>query len=216
MGIVLDIILAGLIIVAFMVGYRKGFVKSVWKIAALVITIILVMILKNPTAEFLTGTSFADTLHTKISESVSVPYGGGVNISDALNLPEFLKPQVSSGIENAGNVITSVNETTANMLTSVFIKIIAGAGLFIVIRLILMAAYMIINGVAKLPVIKGVNKTAGGLLGVINIVFIVFLLLSLVSLFASADSGLFEMINSTYVVKYLYNYNILLQIFMKI
>ena len=216
MGLVLDLILAAMIIIAFIVGYRKGFVKSVWKIAALVITIILVMIFKNPAAEFLAGTPFADTLHTKISESVSVPYGGGVNISDALNLPEFLKPQISSSIKSAGDAVASVNETTANMLTSVFITIIAGAGLFIVIRLILMAAYMIINGAANLPVIKGVNKTAGGLLGVVNIVFIIFLLLSLVSLFASADSSLFEMINSTYIVKYLYNYNILLQIFMKI
>jgi len=47
-------------------------------------------------------------------------------------------------------------------------------------------------------------------------IFIIFLLLALVSMFAPAESNLYEMIDKTYAVKYLYNYNILLQLFMKI
>ena len=40
--------------------------------------------------------------------------------------------------------------------------------------------------------------------------------IALVSMFAPAESNLYEMIDKTYAVKYLYNYNILLQLFMKI
>ena len=59
------------------------------------------------------------------------------------------------------------------------------------------------------------NKLAGGILGAVNILFVVFVLLALTALFAPSESGLFELIDSSYVVKYLYNYNILLQIFIK-
>ncbi|MGN0106117.1 MAG: CvpA family protein [Hominilimicola sp.] len=216
MSLVLDIILAALILISFMIGYKKGLVKSIWKIAALAITIILVIALKNPAVSFLSGTAMADNINAKISETIHIPQGGGVDISDSLNLPDFLKVEVNSGIESAQNAANSVNDAAASALTTLFLTIITCVALFIIIRLILMAVYMIINGITEAPIIKGVNKFSGGLLGAVNMVFVIFLLLSLVSLFAPADSQLFEMIESTYVVKYFYNYNILLQLFMKI
>ena len=75
---------------------------------------------------------------------------------------------------------------------------------------------MIINGITEAPIIKGVNKFMGGIFATINIIFIIFLLLALVSMFAPVESNLYEMIDKTYAVKYLYNYNILLQLLMKI
>ncbi len=214
MNFIPDIILIALIVISFAVGHKKGFVKSVWKIVALAVTIVLVISLKQPAVDFLSGTEFAKTVNTKITESVQIPQGGGVNVAENLNLPEFMQSSVNEQIEQ--NAMSSVNETVASSLTNVFITIIACVALFIIIRLLLMAAFMIINGVTKLPVIKGMNKLLGAVFMTINTVFIIFLLLALVSLFAPADSELFEMINNTYFVKYFYNYNILLQLFMKI
>ncbi len=216
MSIVLDIILAALIVISFIIGYKKGFVNSVWKIAALIITIVLVMALKNPAIEILSGTGAAESISEKISETVSIPQGGGVNIAESLNLPEFLQSEVSEQISGASGAVTSLNDAVNTSLTGLFITIIVCVGLFIIIRLILAAVHLIINAVTKAPVIKGANKFLGGLLAAVNAVFIAFVLLALVSLFAPADSGLFEMIDNTYVVKYFYNYNILLQLFMKI
>ncbi|MCC8160679.1 MAG: CvpA family protein [Oscillospiraceae bacterium] len=216
MSIVLDIILAALIVISFIIGYKKGFVNSVWKIAALIITIVLVMALKNPAIEILSSTGAAESISEKISETVSIPQGGGVNIAESLNLPEFLQSEVSEQISGASGAVTSLNDAVNTSLTGLFITIIVCVGLFIIIRLILAAVHLIINAVTKAPVIKGANKFLGGLLAAVNAVFIAFVLLALVSLFAPADSGLFEMIDNTYVVKYFYNYNILLQLFMKI
>lgn len=214
MNIIPDLILMALIIIAFIAGYKKGFIKSVWKIAALIITIILVLTLKTPAINYLSGTNLASSLNTKISETVNIPQGGGVNIAEVLNLPEFMRGDINTQINN--NIVSSVNDTVNNSLTSLFLTIIVSVALFIIIRLLLSAVFMIINTISKAPVINGVNKTAGGILAVINIIFIVFLALALVSLFAPAESSLFEMIEHTYVVKYLYNYNILLQLFMKV
>ncbi len=216
MNIIADIILAAIILIAFIVGYKKGFVQSIWKIAALVITIVLVIALKNPAINFLSGTNMADSINTKISQTVHLPQGGGVNIAENLNLPEFMREQVEGAIESAGNAINNMNDAVSLSLTGICITIITCIALFIIIRLLLMAARMIIEGVTKAPVIKGTNRFLGGLLAVVNAIFLVFLLLALVSLFAPADSGMFAVIEHSYVVKYLYNYNILLQLFMKI
>lgn len=216
MNIIFDIILLTLLVISFIIGYRKGFVKTIWKIAALVITIVLVMALKAPAANMLMGTRMAENIHTGISENVRIPQGGGVNIAENLNLPEFMQAEVNDRLNSTQDAISSVNATTADVLTGIFVTIIACVVLFIIIRLILMAVYMIINGVTKVPVIRGINRLAGGLLAVVNMIFVIFLLLSLFSLYAPADSNMYEIIEKTYVVKYLYNYNILLQLFMKI
>ncbi len=216
MSIILDIILLTLLVISFIIGYKRGFIKSIWKITALVITIVLVMALKTPAENMLKGTQMAEGIHNSISEKVRIPQGGGVNIAETLNLPEFMQSAVNTRLNGEEGVVTSLNLTAAQVITGISITIIACVGLFVIIRLILMAAYIIISGTAKLPVIRGVNKFIGGIFGAVNMVFIIFLLLAIVSLYASADNKLFEMINDSYIVKYFYNYNILLKLFMRI
>lgn len=213
MNIIPDIILAAILVIAFIAGYKKGFIQSVWKIAALAVTIVLVIVLKNPAVTFLYGTNFASALHERIAETVNIPSGGGVNIAETLNLPEFMQGDLNSTVSNG---VESVNNTAVDYLTGIFLTVIACVALFIIIRLVLMAVYMIINGVSKFPVINGVNKCVGGILMAVNIVFIIFLAFALMSIFAPADSDFYDIINNTYLVKYFYNYNILLQLFMKL
>lgn len=216
MSIILDFILAAAVFISFIIGCQKGFVKSIWKIAALAVTIVLVITLKEPAINFLSETKFASDINTKISEKIDLPQGGGVDIAESLNLPEFMHNDVNDKIESTQGAVSSVKDTAVSSLTGLVIQIIACAALFIIIRLILTAVFMIINGITKAPVIHSMNKFLGGLFWSVNIIFIIFLLLALVSILTPADSGLFEAINNTYAVKYLYNYNILLQLFMKL
>lgn len=210
---ILDIIVIAVILIVFKIGYKKGFVKSIQKLAALVLTVILMLILKNPAVNFLSQTPLALTISDKISQTVTLPQGGGVDTAEILNLPQFMSSEVNNQISEAGGMI---NDTVNTSLTSLFITIIAFIGLFVIIRILLAGVFLIINSVTELPLIKGVNKLIGGLLAVVNIMFILCLLLAAVSLFAPADSNLFEQINNTHLVKYFYNYNILLQLFMKV
>jgi hypothetical protein len=217
MSILFDAVFVALIVAAFIVGSKKGFVKSIWKIAALVITIVLVMLLKTPATNLLMNSDFAVKLSTRISETIEIPSGGGVNIAENLNLPQNIQPQINDTLNNAQDTAAiSVGVAATDVLTGVIITAVACVSLFIVIRLILMAAYMIINGVTKLPIISGANKIAGGLLGAVNMIFIVYILLTIMMIYINADSALPEIINKTYIVKYLYNYNILLKLFMKV
>lgn len=215
MSLILDIALAALLILAYIFGRKKGLLKSVWKIAALVLTVAAVLLLKNPAIEFISGTRAASGIYQSIADKVHLPQGGGVNITESLHLPEFMQPQIDAGIESMQSTASAVNDAAAMSLTKIIILIAVCIALFIIIRLLLAGVYYILNGLTKAPVIKGANRLAGGLLGMVNMVFIIFLALALFTMFAPGDSFLFEAIDKSYLVKYFYNYNILLQLFMR-
>ncbi len=215
MSIALDIALAAIVIIAFVRGMKKGFVKSVRKTAALALTVALVSVLKKPALNYLSGTDMARRVSEKISETVRLPQGGGVNIAERLNLPEAMEGVVRESVSKIDIAAGSVNDAVSSSLTGLFMSIIVCVALFVIIRLLIAGVFLIADGFSKLPAVKSVNSFLGGLLGVINIVFIIFLALAFASLFTPADSALFDTINGTYAVKYLYNYNILLRIFMK-
>lgn len=91
--------------------------------------------------------------------------GGGVDIAETLNLPEFIQSDMTNQIDSTNNAVNSINEKTVMWLTNLCLTVIACVALFIIIRLILMAVYMIINGITEAPIIKGVNKFMGGIFG---------------------------------------------------
>lgn len=115
MNITLDIILLAVLVISFVIGYKKGFVKSVWKIVALVVTIVLVLALKTPTVNFLAGSALANNISTKIAENVNIPQGGGVDIAETLNLPEFIQSDMTNQIDSTNNAVNSINEKNRNV-----------------------------------------------------------------------------------------------------
>lgn len=128
MNITLDIILLAVLVISFVIGYKKGFVKSVWKIVALVVTIVLVLALKTPTVNFLAGSALANNISTKIAENVNIPQGGGVDIAETLNLPEFIQSDMTNQIDSTNNAVNSINEKTVMWLTNLCLTVIAWRG----------------------------------------------------------------------------------------
>ncbi len=215
MSIIADICLAAIFVAAFVYWYSKGLIKSVWKIVALAATIILVMLLKTPVTDYISQTKLAENINNSLSQVITVPPGGGVNIAENLNLPEVIQDKLMIGIDSSLSTADAIKNAAANALTGAIINIGVCVVLFIFIRLVLMVLYIIIDSAAKLPILKGTNKFLGGLLGVINILFIVLLILMLLAMYAPSDSGLYEIINNSYLVRFLYNNNILLKLFIR-
>ena len=215
MSIIADLCLAAIFIAAFVYWHNKGLVKSIWKIAALAATIILVIFLKDPVADYIKQTKIAENINQSLAQVITVPPGGGVNIAQSLNLPEVIQGSLQIGIDSSLSTAEAMKTAAAAALSDAIINIGVCALLFIIIRLLLMLAYILVDSATKLPVIKGTNKFLGGLLGVVNILFIVFLALMLLAMYAPSDSGLYGIIDHTYLVKFLYNNNILLKLFIK-
>ena len=80
---------------------RKAKEKRGITLIALVVTIVLVLALKTPTVNFLAGSALANNISTKIAENVNIPQGGGVDIAETLNLPEFIQSDMTNQIDIA-------------------------------------------------------------------------------------------------------------------
>lgn len=213
---ILDIIVIGLVVLSFIISAKKGFVKSVWKIAALVITIALVMALKTPSVEFLAKTNVADTVYDFISERLTVDTeslnGNELTAESNMGIPQIVASQIT---ETAGESINRGTDALTRQLTVFALNIIASVGLFIVIRVGLMIVFQVLDGASWLPVINQANAFLGGVLGAINMLALIYIACALLSLF-SADSEVVGLINQSTIVKYFYNYNILLQLILKV
>lgn len=221
---ILDLIVIAIIILAFIISLKKGLIKSVWKIVALVLTIVLVIALKTPTVNYLAGTELADRIYTSMSENLSVELENPVSdedISDNNTIPQYIMAEMIKAVDtdsiydNINSSIEKASDELARRLTMLMLKIIAVVGLFILIRVLLMFVFMILNGISKFPVIGHANAFLGGMLGIINALAIIYILCAIISLFPM-NSGIYDLINQSYIVKYFYNYNILLQLIMKI
>lgn len=217
---ILDIIFAAVLIIAFITGCKQGLIKSVWRIAAWIVTIIAVYAALTPVISFLHGTALAENIYGSVYEAVSgwIPQSEGVNLAELTSMPEWMvagaDKQINEAVSTMNESIENAAAAASQNITDVVIKIIATAGLFIIIRLVLSILFRLLDGASKLPVIGGANKLLGGAFSVISVTIGVYLVLALISLFA--NPSVYGYINESTAVRYLFNNNILMQIFMGI
>lgn len=221
---VLDLIVAAIILLAFIINLKKGLVKSVWKIAALILTIVLVIALKTPTVNYLAGTELANRIYSSVSESLSVKLenpASDIEESKDNSVPQYIMSEMIKTVDadsiydNINSSIEKGTDELARRLTMLTLKIITIVGLFILIRVLLMIVFMILDGASKLPVIGQANALMGGIFGVINALAIIYIVCAIISLLP-VNSDVYDLINQSYIVKYFYNYNILLQLIIKV
>lgn len=231
-AVILDAVLVFVLLLSFFLGARRGLIKSVWKMGAWIITIILVMTLKTPFTSMLAQTPTATRIYNSITEKITPVfmdnlYDGKLSapqkneIARTLHLPSVVVSQVLHDYDTeavAAGTTTAVKRAVDNIaraLTMMIIGFIASVVLFILIKIAMFIIYRILDAFSKLPVIRGANKFLGAILGFVNAFLIICIVCAIISFAASDNSEIYRMINETYVVKYFYNYNILLQLFMK-
>lgn len=230
---VIDIFAIAIILFGVARGRKKGLVKSLQRIASWIITILLVFLLSDTAVNIMSQTPVADKVYDSVHSQVSEKAAGldlsaldnadNANefISRATGMPQVLVPHVFGNIKTE-EIKNSVNESVENAAASIaktvselLIKIIANLLLFILIKIAITIFFSVLNGVTSLPVLKGINGFLGMLFGFVNIMFIIYLVCALLYIILPVNSGIYSAINGTYLVRYLYNHNILLQLFMK-
>lgn len=206
--VILDIIFIAIMAISMIVGYKQGFFKSIRGISAWVITAVVVYLALTPAANFISGTKIADKVYTSVYTSISAKTVSG----DFLPLPEWIAKDTPI-TDNINNGIERVAEAAAQAVTDKAVKIIAVIGLFIIIRLLLSVLFKMLDGILKLPVLNGINRLFGALFSAISLLFAIYIVFALIALFA--NPSIYEYINNTVIVKYLFNNNILMAFFLK-
>lgn len=213
-----------LILTLFVVkGVLKGALRSALSLLGVILTAYFSSILGKDLAAWLYDTFFKQSIINSVSDSINSSIGQ--NTADVIaqivdNLPfiSLLNPDLS----NSATVVSAIESgslTAANTVESVlspiiigFISILTTIFLFILISFAVRFLIRLILKVGKLPVLSQFNRILGGVLGLFSgtvIIMLLILILKLIAAFGSANQLLSdEVINSTYLFKLFYNFNI--------
>ncbi len=221
-------------LVCLIVGYARGFIKIVASLAVTIATIVLVMFLSPYVSDFILQ-------HTPIEKAVQKRCVE-IFASDAEEIPEetmeealkgeLTREQQISLIENAkvpsvlekmlldnnnseiyeSLGVTTFGEYICKYLAKLIADILAFLITFIVITIIARIVLGILGVIGKLPIIGGLNRFAGGVLGLVSGLLIVWILFVVITLLYQTSFGMtcFENITESEFLTFLYDNNLLM------
>ena len=162
-----------------LLGFKKGFVRSVVGILSLAASAVLAWLLYPVVSDILTSLGIKMALTENIQGSLGEYIGGGGELS---MLPQGIRAAIESG---RAELISSAADTAAQIA----LNIIAFIAVLIVSRIIIWLAVRLLNIIAKLPVIGLFNRAAGMLLGALQGVAVVYIILTVIYATAPMDGG---------------------------
>ena len=193
---VIDIIIIVGILLSVFLGYKKGFIKLSVSLVALVVAIIATCVLTIPITNFLVkSTQIDDTIKSGIIKEVNNIIGE--NNSEGISLEL---------IEKAKNGLL---EDYAQDISIQILRVGVGIVLFLGVRIGLIFVTAIAELVAKIPGIKQINEIGGVLYGLLRALILIYAILLIVGLVQNMNptSSIENIMNDTYVTKWLYNNN---------
>ena len=226
MGIVLDVVIVALIAIFAIVGFRKGFFKSVLALVSSLATIIISIFCASPFAKLLNKIyDFTGLIGNKLSSGIasmgvfySQPIPDGMSGADVVNnIPSstngFLKklmayvlnPLSASDIQGL-----TVAEIVSGAFASIIMLIVSAILLFILIKIVVALASRLFENITRNRVFGATNKLLGLAFGAAKgfIVVIIFtIVLTLLTVVPSINTKITPIIqDNTKIARPIYNY----------
>ena len=194
MGILIDIILIAILLISAFLGYKKGLVKLGAKLFAGIIAIVVTLILYRPLAgAIIKNTTLDEKIQNIIIENAS-SFGEDSNKDN--NITEQITNEVKSQMipQEAEKIAISA------------IYAITSVVLFVVVKIILSIVISLIDGIARLPILKQFNEIGGMAYGILRGILIVFIVILLMGVYTKIkpEAGLNQNIQNSYITKTLY------------
>jgi uncharacterized membrane protein required for colicin V production len=206
-------LLIGVLVFLFVMGlygYMRGFLKIVLSVVAMFVTLLAVTFLSTPVGDIVKENT---KVYTKIHQSVEdlIDSYDIKEIKDVkeLNLPDAVLDPV---IEKADGKTAEVKTYLANEITRTVFNALIFFVLTIVIYILLTIVIAVLDIFSKLPVINGINKSAGAILGLVQGLILIWVACLLLT--AAGDKkwagDIFKEINDNSILSFIYNNNLLI------
>ncbi|HOM02299.1 MAG TPA: CvpA family protein [Acetivibrio sp.] len=223
----IDLVVIAIILGLALVGYKKGVVYAVFKLASFFISAILSVKLYPIISNILSKSKLFDSIKRGIftnlmlrQEAMSLGVNSAAKASaqsvvDGLNLPGFMKDMIKNSIgKSLPNLtdlidVSTIMESLSDVLAHMIIDIISLIVMFVVIRIALFILQGVLKGITSLPVIKEVDKIGGFTLGALEGLMVVYIVFAVLMMFSASPKfqGLFDAIESSGIAKVLYQNN---------
>ena len=214
MGIILDIIIVAIIAVNIFVCYKKGLVKLAVGLIAVVAAIILAVIFYKPVSNLIIENTEIDE---NIEQAIINNFSGDTQENEEVryvSVLDYLQKYVDDAVNKTQ---TEIVTQTAGMMAVKIINVVVLIGIFIIVRAVLVLLTFISDIITSLPILKQFNEVGGILYGAIKALLIIYVVLAIVFLIIcyTNNSTISEAINSSYITRFFYDHNLLLNIIFK-
>lgn len=215
----LTVVVILILVVSMIIGYKKGFVRLVVSLAAMLLTMIIVAAITPYIGETIkTQTGIYDVIQENCIELLKSNGKENTKIDqdtilESSKLPDVVKYAMATGGEDLLEGIGAY-EYIGDFMANIVIYALAFIIAFLVITIIFRVTILSLDIVTKIPVINGINKLAGVLVGTIQGVIIIWIGFLIVFLCSGTSFGkmLTAQINQSIMLDFIYNNNLILQL----
>lgn len=205
-------------------GLHRGFIKKSVAAVSLIVTLVLVTYLTPQITTFIQDyTSLHESLQEKCSEIfLNNEYNQDVKTDQVMmienmDLPENIKEMLlENNNKEAYDVleVSGFHEYIGAYLANMIINALAYLLSFVIIWTLLRAILLALDVVAKLPLLRGINQLAGGVLGLVVGLVLVWIAFLLVTVLCNGELGreFFKLICENQFLLFLYNQNVIMKI----
>ncbi len=206
--LILIIVLAILGVSAFL-GYKKGMIKILLSMVALIVTFILAAMLTVPVSGVVKAvTPLDEGIEQSVSDLISKNEIVNAESIKQLNLPGQIEKALVEGAETA---VDGFNQHIVSALTDMLVKAVTFFVLIIIIYVAVSIVINVLDFISKLPIINTFNKGGGLLLGLakgLMYVWVAFLIVTASANEPWAQETLAQ-INGNSLLTFLYNNNLI-------
>lgn len=228
------IVVLAIIAVCTIIGYARGFIKTVFSMAAMLIMLILTVILSPYVKTYIReNTKLPEKVYSGVEEKFNLSEkfevdatGKMTDYVDTLGLPDKLNEVILEKAKESGEAVDeglslARDEAVSSIykqITDIVLSAIAYVFTFAVVGVIMVVAGLLLNIMEKLPVIKQMNKLLGLLIGFLQ----GYLVISLLYVIATAlgatgfGSGILEMVGESSVLSFIYDHNFIVNFVMTV
>ena len=210
LGIIFDIILVAIIALNVFICYRKGLVKLAVGLIAVIVAIIISVLLYKPVSNIIIeNTEIDENIENTIIENFSAETDEQEDTDNGFM--KYMEKYVNDSINKTRNQIVL---EASNVIATKVINICVFLGIFIVARIVLILLTFIADIIMSLPILKQFNKAGGIIYGLIKALLIIYVILAIIFfiIYVSGNTTLSNAISSSYITKFFYNNNLLLNL----
>ncbi|NLZ82976.1 MAG: CvpA family protein [Clostridiales bacterium] len=216
------IVVFGILIINGLIGRKVGFIKIVFSLCSLIITLILTSFISPTVNDLLISNekvyqSVVDKVETILSfEDEETSTNEEVGYIEGLPMPKSIKDAL---IENNNTdkykslAVEGFKDYVSSYLAGVIINSMAFILTFLVILIALWIISIALNLISKLPILNGLNKTMGMVAGLLQGLLLVWVFFIVITIFSGSQMGhdALEMIETSEILRFIYNNNFLMQ-----
>jgi len=218
LGLIFDVVLIAILVLSVYFSVKNGLINASKRILSIVLTILIMASSHAYISSWFKTSQWGEQIGQKVSEMLSEQYSQNMTkVSTENTVPPIFQIFISDEVKQMNAAKDNFINSVTQKITDSILSIVALILLYIAIRVFLFILFKILNLIFDLPLLRSVNKLSGALIGVINGLFIVYLLTGILVLFISGDLALTiqEGIGQSYITRYFYNNNLLIQMFLK-